>query len=80
MRKRTHQTIESSCDIVIDTAALLQRAGVIDVDYMVLDNAIHKIIDAQDLVNHAATLFNNRKKQGLITLEQLLVALEKEAA
>lgn len=80
MRKRTHQIIESPSDVVIDTAVLLQRVGVIEVDYMVLDNAIHKIIDAQDLVNHAATLFNNRKKQGLITLENLLGTLQEVAA
>ena len=67
-------------DLVADTAILLQRVGVIDICEMALDNAIHAVIDAQALITHAATLYMNRKQNGLITFEQLMLSLVKEAA
>ena len=70
----------SQPDIVIDTAILLQRVGVIDIGYEELSCALHKVINVQDMVNHAANLFNNRGQQGLITFEQLLGTLQVVAA
>jgi len=67
-------------DLVADTAILLQRVGVIDICEQALDNAIHAVIEAQDLVTHAAILYMNRKQNGLITFEQLMASLIKEAA
>lgn len=67
-------------DLVADTAILLQRVGVIEIDEMALDKAVHNTINADYLVTHAATLYMNRGQQGLITFEQLMASLNKEAA
>ena len=67
-------------DLVSDTAILLQRVGVVQIDEMALDKAIHDVIDAQALVSHAAILYMNRRQNGLITFEQLMLSLVKEAA
>lgn len=67
-------------DLVADTAILLQRVGVIEIDEMALDKAVHSVIKADDLVGHAATLYMNRRQNGLITFEQLMASLVKEAA
>ncbi len=83
MKKRitNRQTpLSFTVDLVTDTARLLQRVGVVQIDEMALDKAIHGLVEAQYLVTHAAELFMNRKQQGLITLEQLLGTLRSEAA
>ena len=67
-------------DLVSDTAILLQRVGVVQIDEMALDKAVHSTINADYLVIHAATLYMNRRQQGLITFEQLMASLVKEAA
>lgn len=74
------QTIKQSDDIVHDAAILLQQVGVTDIDERALDVAIHQKINVQDLINHAAGLFFNRNRQGLITFKQLLATLEQVAA
>lgn len=72
--------IQQSNDLLSDTAILLQRVGVTDICEQALNNAVHVVIDAQALVTHAATLYMNRRQQGLITFEQLMASLVKEAA
>lgn len=67
-------------DLVADTAILLQRVGVIEIDEMALDKAVHSVINADKLVSHAAILYMNRRQNGLITFEQLMASLVKEAA
>lgn len=67
-------------DLVTDTAILLQRVGVIQIDEMALSDAVHSKINVGDLVNHAAELYMNRKQSGLITFEQLMASLKSEAA
>lgn len=74
------QTIKQSTDIVHDAAILLHQVGVIEIDERALEIAVHEIINAQDLVNHAAGLFFNRNRQGLITLNQLLATVQQAAA
>jgi len=81
MKKRitSRQTpLSFTVDLVTDTARLLQRVGVVQIDEAALDKAIHGFIEAQSLVTHAAELFINRNQQGLITLEQLLGTLKHE--
>ena len=70
------QTIKQSTDIVHDAAILLHQVGVIEIDERALEIAVHEIINAQDLINHAAGLFFNRNRQGLITLNRLLSTLK----
>lgn len=72
--------IQQPNDLVSDTAILLQRVGVIEIDEAALDKAVHSTIKADYLVIHAATLYMNRKQQGLITFEQLMAGFVKEAA
>lgn len=72
--------IQQSNDLLSDTAILLQRVGVIEIDEMALDKAVHNTINADYLVTHAATLYMNRRQQGLITLENLLGTLQEVAA
>ena len=72
--------IQQSNDLLSDTAILLQRVGVTDICEQALDNAVHAVIDAQALVTHAATLYMNRRQQGLIAFEQLMASLAEEAA
>lgn len=67
--------LEKCVDISSDVAILLQQVGVHEIDEHALDVAIHQTIKAQDLLNHAAGLFINRRKQGLITFNQLLATL-----
>jgi hypothetical protein len=74
------QSIKQSTDIVHDAAILLQQVGVIEIDERALDIAIHQSINVQDLINHAAGLFFNRNRQGLITLNQLLATVQQVAA
>jgi len=74
------QTIKQTSDIVHDTAILLHQVGVIEIDERALEIAVHEIINAQDLINHAAGLFFNRNRQGLITLNQLLATVQQVAA
>lgn len=78
--KSSRKVIDAPSDIVRDTAILLQRVGVINIGEAELLNAIHATIDAQSLVNHAADLFLVRKQQGLITFNDLMRALVREAA
>lgn len=80
-RKLTNRTspIQQPNDLLSDTAILLQRVGVVEIDEMALDKAVHNM-KADYLVIHAATLYMNRKQQGLITFGQLLATLEREAA
>ena len=72
--------IQQPNDLLSDTAILLQRVGVIEIDEVALDKAVHNTINADYLVTHAATLYMNRRQQGLITFEQLMASLVKEAA
>lgn len=72
-------SIQQPNDLLSDTAILLQRVGVIEIDEMALDKAVHNI-NADCLVVHAATLYMNRKQQGLITFGQLLATLQEVAA
>jgi hypothetical protein len=51
-----------------------------EIDARALDVAIHQTIKAQDLLNHAAGLFFNRNRQGLITFNQLLATVQQAAA
>ena len=74
------QYVKQSTDIVHDAAILLHQVGVIEIDERALEIAVHEIINAQDLINHAAGLFFNRNRQGLITLNQLLATVQQVAA
>ncbi len=74
------QTIKQSTDIVHDASILLHQVGVIEIDERALEIAVHEIINAQDLINHAAGLFFNRNRQGLITLNQLLATVQQVKA
>ena len=78
--KSSRKVIDAPSDIVSDTAILLQRVGVTNINEISLLNAVHTTIDAQNLVNHAAELFLSRKQQGLITFDQLIGSLNKAAA
>lgn len=80
MKKHMKHSINETSDIVKDAAILLQQVGVIEIDEHALDVAIHQTINVQDLINHAAGLFLNRRKQGLITLNQLLATVTEDAA
>jgi len=71
------QTIKQTSDIVHDTAILLHQVGVIEIDERALEIAVHEIINAQDLLNHAAGLFFNRNRQGLINFNQLLSTINQ---
>jgi len=71
----TQQHIENCVDITSDVAILLAQVGIHEIDERALDIAIHQTIKAQDLLNHAAGLFFNRNRQGLITFNQLLATL-----
>ncbi len=64
-------------DFVADVAILLTQVGVHEIDARALDVAIHQTIKAQDLLNHAAGLFFNRNRQGLITFNQLLSTINQ---
>ena len=79
MKKQNRKVVEAPSDIVIDTALILQRVGVICRNYQELSDAIHNL-NAQNLIDHAAELFFKRKQNGLITLAQLLGTLEQAAA
>lgn len=72
--------LEQCMDISSDVAILLAQVGVHEIDARALDIAIHQTIKAQDLLNHAAGLFLNRNRQGLITLNQLLATVQQAAA
>lgn len=76
--KNRPTVLSFTMDLVSDTARLLQRVGVVQIDEKALDNAIHGEFDAQSLVTHAAELFVNRNQQGLITLEQLFGTLRHD--
>ena len=76
--KNRQTAITQPVDLIIDTAILLQRVGVIDICEKALDNAIHAVIDAQALVTHAAQMYVNRRSQGLITFEQLMQSLKND--
>ena len=80
MKKHMRQSIDETSDIVKDAAILLQQVGVTEINEHALDVAIHQTINVQDLINHAAGLFLNRKRQGLITLNQLLATVTEIAA
>ena len=67
--------LEKCVDISSDVAVLLAQVGVHEIEARALDVAIHQTIKAQDLLNHAAGLFFNRNRQGLITFNQLLATL-----
>ena len=69
--------LEQCMDISSDVAILLAQVGVHEIDARALDIAIHQTIKAQDLLNHAAGLFFNRNRQGLITFNQLLSAINQ---
>lgn len=86
MKKRiaSRQTpLSFTVDLVTDTARLLQRVGVVQIDESTLDDAVHGVIKgervlylcAEKIVTKAAELFVNRNQQGFITLEQLLGTL-----
>lgn len=75
IQKAMTQHIESCVDISSDVAILLAQVGVHEIDERALDVAIHQTIKAQDLLNHAAGLFFNRNRQGLITFNQLLATI-----
>ena len=72
--------LERCMDISSDVAILLTQVGVHEIDERALDVAIHQTIKAQDLLNHAAGLFFNRNRQGLITLNQLLATVQQAEA
>ena len=76
MAKNKKQVVENPENLVFDAAKLLQYVGVCQICESALDAAIHSTIKAQDLVNFAAELFIHRKKQGLITFEQLMSELK----
>jgi hypothetical protein len=78
MAKYKKQVVESPDNLVIDTAKLLQFSGVCQICESALDVAIHSIIKAQELVDFAAELFIRRRKQGLITFEQLMSELKND--
>lgn len=69
--------LEQCIDISSDVSILLQQVGVHEIDERALDVAIHQTIKAQDLINHAACLFFNRNRQGLITFNQLLSTINQ---
>jgi len=76
-QKPMTQHIECCVDISSDVAILLAQVGVHEIDARALDVAIHQTIKAQDLLNHAAGLFFNRNRQGLITFNQLLSTINQ---
>lgn len=79
-QKSMNPILEQCVNISSDVAILLKQVGVHEIDEHALDVAIHQTIKAQDLINHAAGLFFNRNRQGLITLNQLLATLHEQAA
>lgn len=55
--------IEESLDFVQDVAVILRSVRVVNINYAMLDNAIHSKVKAADLIKRAEDWFKTRKPQ-----------------
>jgi hypothetical protein len=76
MRITSRKEITAPIDLVNDTAVLLNRVGVCNIDYFELSDVVHRI-KASSLIEIASELFLARKQQGLISFAKLMQEARK---